>query len=72
MTFRWIMSDRASTVYAVLWCVGFVPACGGAYFHFAWMKWTGLILVAPFTIYVAVMAVLSAIAFVRWMRSGEG
>lgn len=65
-----IISNRAVTIYAVLWCVGFLPACAGAYYRHPFLKWFGLILMFPFSLYVAVMTVLSVISFVRAVRRG--
>jgi len=67
----WYVSDRATSVYAVVWCVGFGPACAGAYWHLTVVKWAGMALMAPFSVYVAVMAVLSAVALMRAIRRGE-
>ena len=65
-----IISNRAVTIYAVLWCVGFIPACAGDYYRLSFLKWSGLILMFPFSLYVAVMTVLSVISFVRAVRRG--
>ena len=63
--FKTAMSDRAATIYAALWSIGFFPACAGAYWGSPWAKWCGLVLMAPFSLYVALMALLGTISFVR-------
>jgi len=66
-----MLSDRAASAYAVMWCVGFVPACMGAYWKWVYVKWVGAALMTPFSLYLALMLVLGTISFVRAVRRGE-
>ena len=66
-----LLSDRAVSVYAILWCAGFMAFCAGAYFRLACLKWLGLVLLVPFSLYVAIMIVASVVAFLRAVRRGR-
>ncbi len=65
-----IISNRAVTIDSIFWCVGFLPACAGSYYRLSYPIRAGLILMFAFSLYVAVMTVLSAISFVRAVRRG--
>jgi hypothetical protein len=61
-----IISDRAATAYSIIWVVGFPLSFVGGHFHHPKVKWAGYALMAPFTIYVALMTVLSVHALICW------
>jgi hypothetical protein len=64
-----LLSNRAVTTYAILWCIGFPLACAGTYFQLPFLKWPGYILLAPFSLYIALMTILSTISFIRALKN---
>ena len=66
-----LVSNRAVTTYAILWCLGFPLACAGSYFHIPLVKWPGIVLLAPFSLYIALMTILSTISFIRDVKRGQ-
>ena len=66
-----LLSNSAVKTYAILWCIGFPLACAGSYFHLSLVKWHGIVLLAPFSLYIALMTILSTISFIRDVKRGQ-